>query len=130
MNICLKSAAMSLKGTGALKRGAERYYYRPRDGCQKLLPDNIEGHGQIQKGDVAYTCKTSVFRERETHDFGREMTVAAVAAGLSKYERIKEMSERRCGLYCRLFHYITVHERLSGCPGRPQNDGKRGFVKW
>jgi len=65
---------------------------------------------------------------KETHVNAHEMAVAAVAAGLSKCERIRNMTERRVEVYCRLFHHLTGHENYQDAKNDTRMIGNDGIV--
>jgi hypothetical protein len=56
------------------------------------------------------------------------MTVAVVAAGMSKYERIKEMTVRRVDVYRNIFQHLTGHESYEEAQNDTRMMGSEGVV--
>jgi hypothetical protein len=76
---------------------------------------------------ILHICTTkSDFRT--THSYAHEMTVAAVAGGLSKYEKIKNMNDRRAQVYKRLFTHLTGHDSYEDACSDTRMLGNEGIV--
>jgi hypothetical protein len=47
---------------------------------------------------------------KDSHQYVHSMPVAAVAAGMSKYERVFSLGERRSRVYRRIWEHMTGHQ--------------------
>jgi hypothetical protein len=63
----------------------------------------------ISKKDLFY-LEGALSGYEESHGHVHNMSVAGVAAGMSKYERVGELGERRCKVYRRIFKHMTGYD--------------------
>jgi hypothetical protein len=47
---------------------------------------------------------------KESYEYVHSMSVAAVAAGMSKYERVFSFGDRRSRIYRRIWEHMTAHQ--------------------
>ena len=80
------------------KKAVEEYW-------TKSLKDN----SGVYKKDLKF-LEGSQSGYKESHEYVHSMSIAAVAAGMSKYERVFSLGERRSKIYRRIWEHMTGHQ--------------------